>query len=420
MRIFRTGFLALGLWILTNSAGAFSQQVYVWQREFKPAVYESVYAIREKVDGIAVLAAEISWSGKTPNLFKSPVSYARLAALRRPVALVLRIGPYAGPFASDDRVAGYLAVTGTAIVQAAKTEGLELAELQIDFDCPSSKLVGYRLWLSALRIAVAPTKLVFTALPDWLGRTDFSDLAHAADGFILQVHSLEKPASPDGDFQLCDPERSWVWIEKAAQMGVRFRVALPTYGYRLAFDPNGKFIALAAEGVSPPWPEGTQVRIVRANAKAMAGLAAKIAKEHPANCAGIIWFRLPVPDEELDWDAITINALLEGRIPRSQLTVEAKWTSPGLVEISLINAGEQDEAVPVKISADWAAGEPPRSMDGLGGYILAFDPLRRSSVVLTAEAALSGKVVAPGRARKIGWMRFDHEIPLVSQILTSP
>ena len=420
MRIFWTGLIALSLDVLTGAGEAITQEVYVWQRQFTPDVYESVNAAHEKVAAFAVLAAEIGWSGKQPTLFRSPVSYTRLAAARRPIAVVLRIGPYSGTFAQGDRVGTYLAETAAAILQVAKTEGVNPVELQVDFDCASSKLAGYREWLKALRIAVAPAKLVFTALPDWLMRRDFSALAQAADGYVLQVHSLEKPDGIETHFQLCDPERSWAWIEKAAEVGVPFRVALPTYGYRLAFDPSGKFIALGAEGIAPPWPAGTQVRFVHANADDMARLAVKIAREKPANCRGIIWFRLPVSGDELNWDLITFNALLEGRTPISRLVVETRWTAPGLAEISLVNAGERDEALPDKILARWADGEPPQTMDGLGGYSTAFDSFHGETMTLTPRSSLAGKVIAPGRVRKIGWLHFNHETTLFSEIVVSP
>jgi hypothetical protein len=201
---------------------------------------------------------------------------------------------------------------------------------------------------------------------------------------------------------------------------VPFRVALPTYGYRLAFDRSGKFVALAAEGVRPRWPQGTQVRIVRADAKAMAVFAERITTGKPANCAGIIWFRLPVPGDELNWDIITLEALLDGKIPVSQLTVEVKWTAPGLAEICLVNAGEQDETLPAKILAHWAGNESPPLMDGLGGYAAALDSLRHGAVVLTSRVASIGAVIAPGRTRKIGWLHFNHETLLTSEIIASP
>jgi hypothetical protein len=257
-------------------------------------------------------------------------------------------------------------------------------------------------------------------LPDWLTRKEFSSLAQAADGYVLQVHSLAKPDSIETQFQLCDPERSWSWIERAAQIGIPFRVALPTYGYRLAFDPSGKFIALAGEGLSPSWPAGTQVRFVRTNANAMAGLAAKIAGEKPANCGGIIWFRLPVSGDELNWDMITFRAILDGRIPTSRLVVETKWTAPGLAEISLVNAGERDEALPEKIITRWAEGESPQTTDSVGGYLTVFDSFHRETITLIPRAPMTGKVIAPGRARKIGWLHFNHETTLISEIVASP
>ncbi len=420
MRIFPVILLGFGLCLLTKTGLAFSRDVYVWQRQFTPDVYGSINTIQDKIDGIAVLAAEIRWSGQEPQLFKSSVGYAQLAATGRPISVVLRIGPYTGAFARDDRTAKYLVETATEIMRTAKRQKVVPAEVQVDFDCASSKLAGYREWLEALRTAVAPTKLAFTALPDWLNRSDFPDLARAADGYVLQIHSLEKPAGIDATFQLCDPERSRLWIRQAAEVGVPFRVALPTYGYRLAFDRSGKFIALAAEGMQPPWPEGTQVRFVRANARTMAELAEEIEEEKPTNCEGIIWFRLPVPGDELNWDMITFKAVLEQRVPVSRLTVAVNWMATGRAEISLVNVGELDELLPEKIRARWVGDAPPQTIDGLGGYSVGFDSLDRNAVVLTSRLTTAGKILAPGRTRKVGWLNFNHETVLFPEILATP
>jgi len=197
-------------------------------------------------------------------------------------------------------------------------------------------------------------------------------------------------------------------------------VALPTYGYRLAFDESGKFFALAAEGISPSWPKGTRVRLVRADVDAMAALATKIAGARLANCTGIIWFRLPIAGDELNWDLITFTALLEGRTPASRLVIESKWTAPGRAEISVVNTGERTETLPEKIVTRWAGNQPPQAMDGLGGYLASFDPAHWESITLTSRSATTGKTIAPGRARKVGWLHFNHENTLFSEIVASP
>ncbi len=404
-------------WMAANSACAFTREVYVWQRQFTPAVYQAIEAVRSETDGYAVLAAEVSWEKDGPRLFRSPVNYSTLAAAGRPVGLVLRIGPYAGPFSVDDATASYLAKVATSLMQASRSRGFQPAELQVDFDCASSKLGGYRLWLDALRNASGGTKITFTALPDWLARKEFWSLAHAADGFILQVHSLEKPVGPDDVFQLCDPDRAWKWIEQAGRVGVSFRVALPTYGYELAFDATGKFIALSAEGVPPSMPSGSQTRTVRSDVAAVAGLARKIAAAKPVGCAGVIWFRLPVAGDRLNWNIATLKVVLRDEVPVSLLAATVAWSTDGLAEVALVNRGEQDEPLPLKVTAHWSRDVEAITADGLGAYSVSLDRAEAGKLVLTPKPIADAERIAPGRSRKIGWFRFSHEIPLTLQIV---
>jgi len=418
--IHRWPFILAACFLLVGSSRAFTREVYVWQRQFSRAVYEAIELVKGDVDACAILAAEINWEAGQPRLFRSAANYKLLATAGRPVGLVLRIGPWAGKFASDDETARYLSGVVLALLKTARSDGLEPAELQVDFDCASSKLAGYRLWLEAVKPIAGPTKIVFTALPDWLGREDFPALARAADGYVLQVHSLEKPTGPDDDFQLCDPDRAWVWITQAGRVGLPFRVALPTYGYQLAFDADGRFIALSAEATPPAWPRGTQIRTVRSNATVVAELARKLATASPPACTGIIWFRLPVVGDRLNWDLSTLKVVLRGEVPRSQLAAEVVWLADGLAEVSLVNRGEQDESSPAMVQVRWTDDASVISLDGLNGYSPSSDRTRPGVVTLSVSQGAGDNRIAPERHCKIGWFRFSHEIPLVLQVISQP
>jgi hypothetical protein len=206
----------------------------------------------------------------------------------------------------------------------------------------------------------------------------------------------------------------------AERIGVPFRVALPTYGYRLAFDATGKFIGLSAEGVSPILPANGQLRTVRTDASTMAALANKLARARPINCTGIIWFRLPVAGDRLNWDMTTFKVVLRGEIPASDLVTEVVWPSEGLAEVRLINRGERDEFLPAVVFAKWKDEARAQTADGLGGYSFSTDEASPGVIALTASAAAAGQRLAPGRSRTIGWIRFSHEISLIAQITTPP
>ena len=163
------------------------------------------------------------------------------------------------------------------MIRESNSNQLAISELQIDFDCAESKLDGYRIWIEAFRKKLAPVRIVITALPSWLEQAAFKPLAEACNGYVLQVHSLERPQAPDAIPGICDPVAAKRAVEKADRLGVPFRVALPTYGYVIAFGPDGHFIGLSAEGPAKSWPEGVRLREARSlTPNEMAGLVSKL------------------------------------------------------------------------------------------------------------------------------------------------
>jgi hypothetical protein len=293
----------------------------------------------------------------------------------------------------------------------AKAAGLAIAELQVDFDAAESKLEGYRAGVTMLRQRTGGTPLVITALPAWLRHDAFRALVHAADGFVLQVHSLEKPAGPDGAFTLCDPERALAWVRQAGAIGVPFRVALPTYGYVTAFTAEGKFLGLAAEGPRPAWPAGTRLRVVRADAGAMARLAQTLAQHPPPSCTGVIWFRLPIASDRLNWDEVTLATVLRGELPRAQLAAEVTWSGRGLAEIAVVNSGTTTEVMPARLTVRWSEAERLIAADGLGGFRLDAQ-VGEGQATIVAAAVPPDAFLAPGRRAQVAWIRFSHELSL--------
>lgn len=412
--------LILGLVLLAARPGlqAFTQELYVWQRRNGPEVTAALHAFAPRCDGFNVLAAEVSWRESAPRIVRPVPDYGALAALGRPVGLSLRVGAYSGPFSADDAVARVLAGLATELLAAARASGLEPAELQIDFDCATRHLAGYRLWLSALRAAVGETPLVFTALPAWLDGDGFAGLAAAADGFVLQVHSLERPAGPDDPFTLCDPARARRWAERAAGFGKPFRVALPTYGYTLAFDRAGQFLSLAAEGPRPRWPAETLIRTVRSEPAALAELARELTAKPPAFCTGLLWFRLPVAGDRLNWDAITLAAVLRGETPAVALAVEARWVEPGLAEVVVCNTGQTSEPLPAALALTWPPDARLVGADALAGCLLALSPAGGTARLVPGPQATE-TLLPPGRSLKVAWLRFPDEVSLKVEVRVS-
>lgn len=410
---------ALGGLFFVTAAWAGSQEAYVWQRQFGDEVSASLESFQPLLDGCCVLAAEVAWKDGRMEVARPTVQFETLAGFGKPVGLALRIGAGPAVLQRDERTRRQLAALANDLIAQARSGGLTAAELQVDYDCAESKLAAYREWIVALRAAVAPVPIVFTALPAWLKSADFAPLARAADGFVLQVHSLARPAGPDAEFTLCDPVKALAWARQADAVGVPFRVALPTYGYELAFAADGTLLGLSAEGPRRSWPVEAQRRIVRADAVAMMRLAAALDEASLAHLRGVIWFRLPVAGDRLNWAPRTFAAVLRGTEPVRAIGVAVEWSEPGLAEIVVVNRGETSEPLPASVALRWPAEEKLLASDGLGGFSLEIRA-GEAQGISRAKNVTTGTVVAPGGQEKIAWLRFAHEVPVEVSLPAAP
>lgn len=383
-------------------AAPLPHDVYVWQRAWKESVREAVVQHGTNFQSIVVLGAEVTWKNGQPQTTRVAVNYDSLRAVQRPVGIALRIGPSAEPFRSNDAVALALTSLAKSLIAEATANGARPVELQLDFDCAESKLDGYRVWVETISRQIAPVPLVITALPSWLRQPAFVKLAAATDGYILQVHSLERPKSFNAPFSLCNPAAARRYVEQAGRLSVPFRVALPTYGYYVAYDSYDRFIGLAADGPAISWPAGARIREVRADAAEMAKLVAFWNADRPANLRGVIWYRLSTTQDILNWRFATLGVVVAGRVPQADLRVESRSPEPELVEVILRNDGTADFqnefSVRVRVrSARVVAG------DSLGGF--DFGKQANGDVLFRAREL----VLRAGEQRKIGWLRTNRK-----------
>lgn len=380
-------------------------EVYVWQRTWAPPLREAITQHAAAFSNVVVLAAEISWKPGPPQVVRVPVDYALLRATQRPVGLALRVGAYAGPFSPTNAAGRLLASVADSVVADAKAHGLSPGELQIDFDCAAAKLDGYRVWVERLRRDVAPVPLTITVLPSWLKQPGFRPLVAATDGYVLQVHSVERPANFDAPFTLCDPVAAQAAVDRAATFGVPFRVALPTYGYLMAFAPDGRFVGLSAEGPARNWPANARLRQVGADPQALALLVQRWQARPPAGMRGILWFRLPTAADELNWRWPTLDAMVAARLPQERLRCEPRRVEAGLVEISLVNEGELDISSRLAVNAQWTDARLVAG-DGLRGFELA----EGGSSAVNFQTRTPPPRLRPGDRWVIGWLRLSQDV----------
>ncbi len=385
-----------------RAAGPMLCAFYVWQRVWSAPVVAAVKTAPDWVDGMVPLGAEVAWrSDGTPEVAWPDVDFEALRLAGRTTGAVLRVGPCEVSPATVPMLCG----TARELLARFREGGVAPKELQVDFDCAASQLEGYRSWLAQVRKAVAPVAVHPTVLPSWLTHPAFAALARESGGFILQVHATERPRSDAAETALCEAESARVWVERAGRIGVPFRVALPTYTYVVGFAPGGKLLGILAEGEARVWPPGTVVRAFRPDATQLAALVDRWLKDRPACLTGVLWYRLPVPTDTLNWRWPTLAAVTAGRAPRRALHVETSGTSP--MDMTLVNTGEADEPLPSEVVI--TGGEAGAEADGVGGYRAE---TRGHDVVFHRAPELAPLRLTPGMRHPLGWVRGASEIEI--------
>jgi hypothetical protein len=293
--------------------GPLRQEAYVWQREWSPAVRESI-AQATDLAGLVVLAAEVDLRPRTPTVIRIPLDTATLKSYGRPVGAAIRVHAIPGRFLDDPRMVDDLRRLVRDVAAESRAKAISLAEIQIDYDCPEWKLEDYRGLLVSLRQSAAPVPLTVNVLPVWLYQhRAFRQLLEVVDGYVLQAHSLAPPDNLARKIVLTEPRSALAWVAEAARFGKPFRVALPTYSYQIAFDARGKLIGLLAEGPLVSSTEGITVRAAKSDPQAMAGLVRGWTEKRPKELTGIVWYRLPVEGDRGNWSWATLRTVMAGR-----------------------------------------------------------------------------------------------------------
>src|SRR5688572_27907301 len=84
------------------------QRAYVWQRDWRAPVMQSLHEGRDVLDGCVVLATEVEWRNGQPRVVRPDVDWNALQQWGKPVSAALRIASYPGPFHENDEIAQQL------------------------------------------------------------------------------------------------------------------------------------------------------------------------------------------------------------------------------------------------------------------------------------------------------------------------
>lgn len=376
------------------------QRGYLWQREWTPAVADAAIQAESKMDGLVILGAEIHWRGATPQTIRASIPWDALKKAKKPCAIALRVAPFGGPFGSDDGPMRTIMEVAKSLLFEAKSHGVNVNEFQLDFDCAQKKLAGYRVWLRALRPAVAPMPLVITTLPSWLKEPEFAALLGEADGYVLQVHSVPTEKE-SGRAVLCDPRLARKWVAEAAKLERPFSVALPTYWCLAGYGPKGKLLGVSMDSVQPSWPTGTRILEFSTSAEDLADLVKEWKTTRPRGMKELLWYRIPVATDARNWRWPTLAAVMEGRKPVHHVEVLSQGGNP--VDFSISNSGEAEESLDRAVTVTWTEAELVAS-DALPGWTVQTESGR---AVFTPEPGCQLRL-SPGGKRGIGWLRYDR------------
>src|ERR1700722_5911312 len=137
---------------------ALSQDAYVWQRQWTPAVVAALEAASPRIRTWRVLAAQADASG---HLRASAIDDDALGRSGRPVVLVVRIEGRL--LLWDERL---LLDDLRALVARWRGGHVPITGIEIDHDCGTARLAFYAKFLTQLRAALPATMLLsITALP---------------------------------------------------------------------------------------------------------------------------------------------------------------------------------------------------------------------------------------------------------------
>jgi len=360
------------------------------------------------MDGVVILGAEILWSGRAPQTIWTTIDWERIKDSKKPVAIALRIAPFAGPFGGDDLPIRHIAETAKSLLAAASAHRVELSEFQLDFDCAEKKLNGYRIWLQTLREVIRPVRFVITTLPTWLDQPEFPTLVREVNGYVLQVHSVPI-LKESGRAALCDTALARKWVGKAAKLKLPFSVALPTYRCLAGYDTNGKLLGVAMDSVDPAWPPGTHVLEFVSDADDLATLVKEWQAAHPPELMELLWYRLPVATDIRNWRWATLSAVMAGRAPVHKLEIATVGDNP--IDLSISNVGEADNQQNVVVTVTWHSSSL-MACDALPGWTVRTE---RERAIFTPSVAFRSQL-PPGGQRSIGWLRYDQVTTVRSEV----
>jgi hypothetical protein len=242
-----------------------------------------------------------------------------------------------------------------------------------------------------------------TTLPSWLDEPAFRPLVAESNGYVLQVHSLQLPQDSREAVEIFSVATARAAVNKAATLGVPFRVAMATYGCEVWFDAGGRVSEVISEDTSQ---ESTPARrsFALADPVASAELVREWTVRRPAGMQGLIWYRLPVASDQRNWSWQTFERVIRGEATRSSPVLEIT-PGPGARDGFVLNP----EHFPLRLPSRILIKTPLAAADGAGPY-------RVVSEGSGTRFELRDDIwpwLEPDKGIPFGWMRTLDEPPRI-------
>lgn len=195
---------------------------YVWQRQNSPALKQAVTEFRHRCSGeLYFLAGELENDNSV--IAVPPADFVDFAGSTP----VIRVH-IAHLDKTPDRLAGE--------IKNLYLPWQKCRKLQIDLDCPESKIARYPALIKALRKILPETELSATVLPcHLLHKKEFSELSAVCDYFVLQIHGLHQNGN---NWLIMDKKIALNAWNQAKKFKRPFKTAIPLYSAMV----NGKTV----------------------------------------------------------------------------------------------------------------------------------------------------------------------------------
>ncbi len=361
-------------------------QAYVWQDCGKPEVQRALTDSSGVITTLHLRAAELRWTGR--NFKVERVITDRLPAPA--CGLVMRIG------ASAARLEWTAAEIGEVAKVVGELAELKPTEIQCDYDCPQSRLDRYIVLLEALQKAAGAVPVIPTTLPSWLDAPAFAKLVTGRPGYVLQVHSLQLPKTPDEPVLLFDPAATRLAVKRASSLGVPFRVAMATYGCEVWFGPDGKVMDVISEDGATEGKFPARRSFSLADPIESARLIREWNQNPPPGLNAVIWYRLPIEGDRRNWPWQTFQLVAKGEERPASVVME-DVPQDQVSDLFLVNHGE----FPAPLPAHIVVTSPVEAADAIGSYRLE----RREDGLHFIRRAEVWPWLDPGKKIPIGWLR---------------